>query len=51
MYTHGQSGVNTDRSVATGWFRYAKANGDTRSGRQLEQLAGETPGQLFQLPA
>ena len=44
MYTHGQSGVNTDRSVATGWFRYAKANGDTRSGRQLEQLAGETPG-------
>lgn len=43
MYTHGQSGVNTDRSVAAGWFRQAQANGDTRSGLQLEQLAGETP--------
>ena len=43
MYAHGQSVVNADRSIAAGWFRYAKVNGDSRSGQQLEQLAGESP--------
>ena len=43
MYTIGQPGVNADRSIAAGWFRHATANGDTRSGQLMKQLAGETP--------
>ena len=46
MYTHGQSGVNADRSIAAGWFRYAKVNGDKQSGQQLEQLARRVVEQL-----
>jgi hypothetical protein len=43
LHRNGHAGLQADRSIAAGWFRLAAENGDSRSGREVEQLDGLVP--------